>query len=144
MPNLSTCNSPTCAVTVDGFVETCPKCGGPMRAIRENQIRAWVLIFCGVILIVMMGAITLFTAPMMMNPGDQLDGSSWEGTREQGQVALALFGVVILFGFASLANGIYQLKTGRQSKGFMILTFAILALLAVVIFAFTQVFKTPG
>lgn len=146
MPNLSTCNSPTCAVTVDGFVDTCPKCGGPMRAIRESRLRAVVLIACGVILIVMMGAITLMTAPMMLSPGaETAGGSSWEGTREQGQVALALFGVVILFGAVSLANGLYQLRTGRENKLFIWLTLALVALLVAVVFAFMQVFADkPG
>lgn len=146
MPNLSTCNTPTCAVTVDGFVETCPKCGGPMRAIRESPLRAMVLVACGVILIVMMGGITLMTAPMMLNPGAETPGgSSWAGTLEQGQVALALFGVVILFGFVSLANGVYQLKTGREHKVFIWLTLALAALLVAVIFAFIQAFgELPG
>jgi hypothetical protein len=141
MPNISTCNSPTCAVTVDGQVQTCPKCGGPMRHLTESKARAWLLVFCGVFLILMMGGITLVTAPMMLQPGSEFGDSSWEGTREQGQIALALFGVVILFGFASLGNGLYMLKTGKQHRGFIVATLVLVALLALVIFGFAQAFS---
>ncbi len=141
MPNISTCNSPTCAVTVDGKVQTCPKCGGPMRHLTESKARAWLLVLCGVILILMMGTITLALAPTMLSPGTDIGGSSWEGTLEQGQLALSLFGVVILMGFTSLGYGLYMLKTGQQHRGFVIAMLVEVALLAVVIYMMAGAFK---
>ena len=144
MPDLSTCNSPTCAVTVEGSLAACPKCGGPMRAVTESRARGWILVFCGLVLILMMGVITLNVAPMMLRPGEDLGGSSWEGTAEQGRMALALFGVIILFGFASLANGLYQIRTGEQHRIFMIATLALAALLVLTVFGLVQTFSESG
>jgi hypothetical protein len=141
MPNISTCNSPTCAVTVDGKVQTCPKCGGPMRHLTESKARAWVLIFCGLFLIGLMGVITIYTAPMMLSPGTDMGGSSWEGTLEQGQLAVALFAIIILLGGISLINGVYMLKTGKQNKGLIVLTIAVAIVLAVVVYLLTRTFK---
>lgn len=121
MANLSVCESPTCAITVEGGATTCPKCGGPMREIRESPARAWVLIVIGLFLVLLMGGITIAMAPMLLEPGAESDGgSSFSGTAEQARMILALFAVIIGFGISSTLNGIYMLKTGRQSRAFIV------------------------
>jgi len=128
---LSTCNDPTCAVALEGKVPACPKCGGPMRQVGESPVRGWILVVLGAFLILFMGAITLMLAPTMLNPGETIDGSSFTGTAEQARMALLLFGAVILFGFVAFANGIYMLRTKRQSKGFVVATLVLAAVLLV-------------
>jgi len=129
---LSTCNEPTCAVTLEGNVATCPKCGGPMRRVGESPVRGWILVILGAFLILFMGAIALILAPTMLDPGETIDGSSFTGTAEEARTALLLFGAVILFGFVAFANGVYMLKTRTQSKGFVIATLALAAIMLVI------------
>ena len=129
---LSTCNRPTCAATVEGNVATCPKCGGPMRRVGESPLRAWILVVLGLFLILLMGAVTLFLAPAMLRPGETIDGGSFTGTAEQARTALLLFGALILFGFVAFANGIYMLKTRKQSKAFVVATLALAAVMLAV------------
>ena len=116
MADLSTCKSPTCAYTVEGDLETCPRCGGPMRAVRESRARGWVLLLIGLFLIGMMGAITWSMAPSLMSPGEGTENGTWTGTADQARMVLGLFGLLIAFGFASAVNGVFQIVTGRQSK----------------------------
>jgi hypothetical protein len=47
---------------------------------------------------------------------------------------------VILFGLSSMANGIYQIATGRQSRMFTIATLAIAGLLLLYVFGFELAF----
>lgn len=130
MADLSTCNSPTCAVTVEGTITQCPKCGGAMRAVREPRARGWILLFLGLFLVVFMAAIAWSVLPSMLTPGERMaDGSSFTGTAEEAQTALALFGAVILFGLVAIANGLFIIKTGRQSWAFVAVALAIAAIL---------------
>ena len=134
MADLSTCRSPTCAHTVEGDLDTCPRCGGPMRAVRESRARGWMLLLIGLFLIGMMGAITWNMAPSLMRPGEEIDGGTWTGTAEQARMVLGLFGLLIAFGFASSANGVFQIVTGRQSKIFTVLGLAVAAGVLVIVY----------
>jgi hypothetical protein len=123
MANLSTCVKPTCAVTLEGKVTTCPKCGGPMRMVAESRVRGWILLIIGLSLVLFMGAITLSMAPMLLQPGkDMGGGGSFSGTADDARMILALFGVVIAFGLTSASYGAYQLIFRRESKVFIVLT----------------------
>lgn len=145
MANLSVCESPTCAITVEGGAAICPKCGGPMREIRESKARAWILIVIGLFLILLMGGITLAMAPMLLNPGVASDGgSSFDGTAEQARMVLALFLVVIGFGVSSTLNGIYMLKTGRQSRAFIVAAIILGLLLVASVWSFMSTVKPEG
>jgi hypothetical protein len=145
MANISVCESPTCAITVDGAAGACPKCGGPMRQITESKARAWVLIILGLFLVLMMGAITLAMLPMLLDPGAETDGgSSFSGTPQQAQMVLMLFGVVIAFGIAATANGFTMLKTGQQSRIFIVINIILGVLLVIAVWGFMGSVKPEG
>ena len=132
MAVVSVCRDSTCAVTVDGKAEVCPKCGGAMRPVGESPVRGWILLILGLFLVLFMGVIAWMLAPTMMRPGEDIDGSSFSGTPEQARTAMLLFGAVILFGFVAIANGIYMLRTRRQSIGFVVVTLVLaVAMLAI-------------
>ena len=140
MADLSTCKSPTCAYTVEGDLEVCPRCGGPMRPVRESRARGWVLLLLGLFLILFTGAITWNLAPSLMNPGADVDGGRFSGTPEQARMILTLFAALIAFGFASAANGAFQIATGRQSKIFTALGLLIAAgIVAIVYFTMRDI-----
>jgi len=139
MANLSTCVKPTCAVTLEGKVATCPKCGGPMRMVAESRARGWVLLIIGLFLVLFMGAITLSLAPMMLQPGKDMDGGGFSGTADDARMILVLFGVVIAFGVTSASYGAYQLIFRRESKVFIVLT-----LLLAIVLVLACVFLVRG
>ena len=127
MADLSTCNAPTCAYTVEGMLATCPKCGGPMRQVRESRVRGWALLLLGLFLMLMMGAITWNMAPALLHAGEQAGGNTFTGTADQARLILYLFWALIAFGAVTTLNGLYQIATGRQHWAFIALTLLVFA-----------------
>ena len=142
MADLSTCNAPTCAYTVEGSLAVCPKCGGPMRAVRESRLRGWALLLLGLLLVGMMGTITFYMSPQLMNPGvETAGGGSFTGTARQARLILYLFWALIAFGALTAVNGVYQIATGRQHWAFVALTLLVFAGLAVLVIVSMQALK---
>jgi magnesium-transporting ATPase (P-type) len=137
MPAYTVCKNPSCATLVEGKVDACPKCGGPMRIVGESPLRGITLIICGIILVGMMGTITYNMYPSLTHAGETIDGTSFSGNADQARLILILFAAVIAFGLVALANGIFMLVTKRQSKAFVIVSLALAA--ALIIFAYVAV-----
>jgi hypothetical protein len=129
MADQSTCLSPLCGITIDASEKKCPKCGWAMRSSRNVRNRGWVLLCCGLFLVLFMGWITLKLAPTLLSPGVSQGGDTFTGTGDQAQMILGLFGLVMLFGAVGTANAIYMIATGRQNRIFVILTLLLAALL---------------
>jgi len=128
MADLSVCNSPTCAFTAEGDLAQCPNCGGSMRAVRESRARGWALVVLGLTMVGMMAVILANLGPSLMRPGEEMaGGGSYTGTAEQAQLMLYMFWGLIAFGGLMTANGIFQIRTGYNSKLFAGLGFAALA-----------------
>ena len=142
MADLSTCNSPTCAYTVEGDLAVCPKCGGPMRPVRESRLRGWALLLLGLLLVGMMGTITFYMTPQLMHPGvETAGGSRFTGTAQQARLILYLFWALIAFGALTMVNGVYQIATGRQHWAFVALTLLVFAGLAILVIVSMQALK---
>lgn len=131
MPAFSTCTK--CGFNADGAVDICPRCGAPTRVKQEPRTRGIILVICGLFLIGLMGAITIALLPTLLHAGKDTGGADFEGTAEQAQMILGLFGVIIAFGCTSLAYGIYQLVYRRESKAFIVVTLLLVAVLLVAV-----------
>ena len=91
----------------------------------------WFLLACGLFITLFMGWITWSLLPTLLHPQHTIEGTSFSGTKDEAQLILGLFGVIILFGLVGTANALYMITTGRQSRWFVIVTL----LLAVAIIA---------
>jgi hypothetical protein len=90
----------------------------------------WMFLALGLFLVVLMGAITLSTAPTMLHPGVKIGGSTFTGSAEQGRTFLGLFVVVILFGVTATANGLFMIVKRRHSRAFLrllVVAFAVIS-----------------
>jgi hypothetical protein len=96
-----------------------------------------VLIGLGILLVLMMGIITISTAPLMLSAGAETGGARFTGTPEQGLMILGLFGFVAVFGVAAILAGVFQVATGRRSIWIII---AIVGL-AFILFVVTQAIR---
>ena len=132
MADQSTCLSPLCGITVEGSEKQCPKCGWAMRGTRNIRIRGWLLLVCGLFLVLVMGAITLNLLPMLLHPEEAIAKGTFTGTPDQARTFLNLFLLVILFGALGTVNALYMIATGRQNRWFVIGTLG----LAAILFAF--------
>lgn len=82
-------------------------------------VRGRVLVGVGLFLVLFIAAIAWNPAPVMLRPGVEVDGSTFTGTEAQGQIFLALFALVGLFGAFCVANGAFMMATGRRNPPLM-------------------------
>ena len=141
MSDRSTCLSPLCGITIEGDAKKCPKCGWAMRGTRNIRARGWLLLGCGLFLILFMGWISWSLLPSLLRPGVEYENGSFTGTKEQAQIILGLFGMVILFGVVGTANAVYMITTGRQSRVFVIVTLLLAVALLAVAWLTTRMLK---
>jgi MFS family permease len=125
-----------CGHTVTGKETKCPQCGGWIRRAQRIRRLGFVLVGLGFFLVAMMGTITIMLAPMMLSAGQETSGAKFNGTPEQAFLVLGLFGIIIVFGLACIAGGLFQIVTGRRSILIIILvlvlTFAMLVAVSAV------------
>jgi hypothetical protein len=129
MAEQSTCLSPLCGITIEGSEKKCPKCGWAMRGTRNIRIRGWLLLVCGLFLVLFMGAITWNMLPMLLYPEQAIAAGRFTGTPDQARTFLSLFLMVILFGALGTVNATYMITTGRQNRWFVIVTLVLAAAL---------------
>jgi hypothetical protein len=108
--------SPRCGFVFEGEKESCPVCGA--RTATSSSIRAlgWLAAACGAVLVLAMGAVILWVWPLLMNPGEEFGGTSFDGSPA---VAMAVFGVLLLvfgIGVVALYGGVHQILTGRRDR----------------------------
>jgi hypothetical protein len=129
MAEISTCLSPLCGITVEGSHRKCPQCGWAMRGQRNIRTRGWVLLACGLFLVLTMGAITWIMLPTLIEPERAFAEGTFTGTPEQARSFLHLFLLVIGFGALGTVNALYMIVTGRQNRWFVIATLVLAAIL---------------
>ena len=125
--HVSICDAPSCRISIDGKLERCPKCGGPVRHVRQAQPRGWVVLIVGLFLVLMMAAVCYYTVPLMLRPGEEVGGTSFEGNMAQAMVVLGIFALLIGFGLAAAGGGIHEIVTGRNHPPFLRGVFLIFA-----------------
>jgi hypothetical protein len=135
MADQSTCLSPLCGITIEGSEKKCPKCGWAMRSSRNIRVRGWILLCCGLFLVLFMGWIAWALSPMLLYPERAISEGSFTGTPEQAHTFFNLFLMVILFGALGTVNAIYMISTGRQNRWFVIGTLVLAA--ALFVFAYS-------
>ena len=141
MADQSTCLSPLCGITVEGNEKKCPSCGWAMRNSRNIRTRGWVLLCCGLFLVLFMGWIAWSLWPTLVRPGKEYGSETFTGTRDQAQMILGLFGLIILFGALGTVNALYMIVSGRQNRWFVIVTLLLAAALVAVAWLTTRMLK---
>ncbi len=127
MADQSTCLSPLCGITIEGSDRKCPKCDWAMRSSRNIRMRGWLLLCCGLFLVLFMGWIAWSLWPSLARPGIAYENGSFTGTKDQAQLILGLFALIILFGAVGTVNALYMIVSGRQSRVFVIVTLLLAA-----------------
>ena len=141
MADQSTCLSPLCGITIEGSEKKCPKCGWAMRSARSIRTRGWFLLACGLFITLFMGWIAWSLLPTLLHPNVAIENTSFSGTKDEAQLILGLFGVIILFGLVGTANALYMITTGRQSRWFVIVTLLLAVAIIVAAWLATRTLK---
>ena len=126
--DLSTCID--CGFQTHRYVSHCPQCGGGMQSRRWARRFGIGLVFCGIFITAIMSVVLLLVGPKLLAAAFASGAAGFSGTPGEARMALAVMGVVELFGVTALGYGVFQIVTGRRNK--RIIYFA-LALVAVVL-----------
>ena len=143
MTDFSTCTRLSCRSEVPGKVKVCPNCGGRMQTSGLVRGLGIVSVVAGLVIVVLIGAISLFMVPTMMHPGETVGGSSFNGTTQQATMILGLFAVLIVFGLTAIANGTAMAITGRRNIVLVVVTFVLAVVLVGAGWATTRALSHP-
>ena len=139
MKELRTC--PKCGYETADVVSKCPKCGRRLLSARQVRRLGWVQVFLGIFLAGFIAIIIYKIGPTMLEPEvPDASGSRFTGTREQGQMVLALLGLIIVFGLTTLVNGVWQVATGTRNKWILYFGVGLFILLLAFVWTVQNVF----
>lgn len=99
-----------------------------------SQIRGlgWMLLGCGVFLLLVMGTVTVFVTQIVLNSGKPGSTTRFAGDRNALVFIYAIFGLVLAFGAASFWAGLQQIRTARRSRGLVSMMLVIAGILYVI------------
>ena len=130
-----------CGYETAEAVAKCPTCGRGLLSTKHVRRLGWVQVFLGLFLVGFIAIIIYKIAPGMLEPGvPDASGSRWTGTREQGQMVLALLGLIIVIGLTSFVNGLWQTATGKRNKWIIYFGVGLFILLLAFVWAVENVF----
>jgi hypothetical protein len=113
----------------------CPKCGLGLFSTKQVRRLGWLMLPIGLLLIGMMGTITFYVTPALFHVGAPTGGKQVTATAEQSALILGLFGSVIAVGLICVANGLWQIKTGRRNKWLVYFSIGLIALVVIMVLA---------
>lgn len=83
-----------------------------------DQVRTlgWILIVCGVVLLLLMGGVTIYVTQLLLESGRPGATTRFTGGRGMMVFMYSLFGLTLALGGACLATGIGQVRTGVRNR----------------------------
>jgi hypothetical protein len=97
----------------------CPQCRKPLRTRAFIRITGGVMTAMGGFLVLIMGLISLWMMQAVANSNNPNAHVKFNGTKNDLFMIAGIFGTVLVFGFASLTAGLYQLIVGRRNMGLL-------------------------
>jgi hypothetical protein len=96
---------------------------------KGNRARGWILAALGPILSLAMAVIGFNLWRIIHYPGQLGSHSRWNGSEAMTFNTFALFATIFVFGLICTVAGIFQIRTGRKNIVFLILIFALFAVM---------------
>lgn len=105
--------------------------GGDLRAAAhvDPRWRGGALAALGVLLLAVLAAIAVATVRQLVHPGRTIEGARFTGSAQDAGAILLLYGGLVAFATAAIVYGVWQMRTGRQSRVVMAAAAALLSLL---------------
>jgi hypothetical protein len=111
--DLATCWK--CGFQTHRFASRCERCGATMQTKRWARRAGWLLVVIGLGLSLGMSWLLAMMLPMLLHPGDEINGSRFTGSPGMASFVILILGGVLAFGLLSLGYGVFQVVTGRRS-----------------------------
>ena len=86
-----------------------------MRSKPWSRRFGFILNLSGLFISGLTAAVSYCTVPLLLQPGIEIDGTSFSGGAAQALMVLGVFALVRSFGVTTLFYGLWQMKTDRRN-----------------------------
>lgn len=117
--------------TTESF-SRCPNCGGRLQSASKVRILGWALLVIGAFLVIFMGTLGLYLGSIISRTGEATATPRFTGGPQDVALIVGVFGLVISFGIASMAGGIWQIVYGKPNRKLMVAMFLVVGILIVI------------
>ena len=121
-----------CSFETSEPLNRCPNCGGRLQSAKKVRVLGWLLLLIGTGLVIFMGALGLYLGQIITQPGDSTSTTRFTGGPQDVMLIVAIFGLVISFGLASMAGGIWQIIYGKPNRILMVAMFLVAGILVAI------------
>jgi len=136
MPKILSC--PKCSFETTESLARCPSCGSRLQSARKVRILGWLLLVIGTGLVLFMGALGLYLASIIAQSGEPGGTTRFTGGPQDVALIVAVFGLVISFGLASMAGGLWQIIYGKPNRKVMVAMFLVAGILVAIAWVIRQ------
>lgn len=138
MPKVLSCAK--CSFETSESLSRCPNCGGRLQSARKVRVLGWMLLVIGAFLVICMGTLGIYIGSLISQTGESTSTSRFTGGPQDVALIVAVFGLVISFGIATMAGGIWQIVYGKPNRKLMVAMFLVAGILIVI----AKVIKLTG
>lgn len=108
-----------CSFETSEILTRCPDCGGRLQSAKKVRILGWLLLVIGTGLVVFMGTLGSYLGRIITQTDQSGSSTRFTGGPQDVALIVAVFGLVISFGIASMAGGLWQIKYGKPNRKLM-------------------------
>ncbi len=130
MPRLLSC--PKCSFETAETLARCPSCGSRLQSATKVRILGWLLLLIGTGLVLFMGALGIYLGSIIAQSGEPGTTTRFTGGTQEIALIVAVFGLVISFGLASMAGGLWQIIYGKPNRKVMVAMFLVAGILVAI------------
>jgi len=121
-----------CSFETSESLSRCPNCGGRLQSARKVRVLGWMLLVIGAFLVICMGTLGIYIGSLISQTGESTSTSRFTGGPQDVALIVAVFGLVISFGIATMAGGIWQIVYGKPNRKLMVAMFLVVGILIVI------------
>ena len=130
MPKILSC--PKCSFETAETLARCPSCGSRLQSATKVRILGWFLLLIGTGLVLFMGALGTYLGSIIAQSEEPGRTTRFTGGPHEVAIIVAVFGLVIAFGLASMAGGIWQIKYAKPNRKLMVVMFLMAGILVAI------------
>ncbi len=123
---------PKCSFETSETLARCPSCGSSLQSARKVRTLGWLLLVLGTFLVLFMGTLGIYLGSIISNSSEPGATTRFTGGPDDVAFIVLIFGLVISFGLASIAGGIWQIKYGKPNRILMVAMFLVAGILFVI------------
>lgn len=121
-----------CSFETSENLTRCPNCGGRLQSAKKVRVLGWLLLVIGAFLVIFMGALGIYLGQIITQTDQSASTTRFTGGPNDVALIVAVFGLVISFGLASMAGGIWQIVYGKPNRKLMVAMFLVAGILVVI------------